>query len=167
MNQFGNDQYEIDEIVKYFYRPYLYLDHEKIHAANQNIEQVRQEVADYIVQLRGMAIAITRDDLQGIITTEPLIKIQNNFHPERSGDIYMVQKPYWFNYDKGPIAVTHGTPWSYDTHVPIIFAGSQLNNQIIYRLVQPADVAPSLSAYLGMSAPASAQGEVLPELFME
>ena len=167
VNQFGSKQYGVDEIIKFFYRPYLYLDDEKISEADLDIKNVRREIAEYIVGLRGVAIAVTRDKLQGVVTTEPLIKIQNNFHPDRSGDIYLVQKPYWFNHDKGPIAVTHGTPWRYDTHVPIIFAGGQINNQTIYRLVHPVDVAPTLSAYLGMIAPGSAQGEVLPELFLD
>ena len=167
INQFGSKQFGVDEIVKFYFRPYLYLDDEKINAAKQDIKKVRKDIAEYLVQLRGVAIAISRDALQEVITTEPLIKIQNNFHPDRSGDIYIVQKPYWFNYDKGPIAAMHGSPWSYDTHVPIIFAGRQLNNQIIYRRVHPTDVAPSLSAYLGMSPPGSAQGKVLPELFMD
>jgi arylsulfatase A-like enzyme len=61
----------------------------------------------------------------------------------------------------------HGSPWNYDTHVPVIFAGSGINAKMIYRRVQPADVAPTLSALLGMSPPASAQGTVLPEVFSE
>jgi len=83
----------------------------------------------------------------------------------RSGDIYIVQDPYWFNSDKGPIAGMHGSPWSYDTHVPVIFAGAGIPTQIVYRQIQPADVAPTLAALLGMSPPASAHGSVLPEVF--
>jgi arylsulfatase A-like enzyme len=59
----------------------------------------------------------------------------------------------------------HGSPWNYDTHVPMIFVGSQIPSQLVYRPVQPADLAPTLSALLGMSPPASADGTVLPEVF--
>ncbi|MHC4615814.1 MAG: hypothetical protein ACYTAU_19875 [Planctomycetota bacterium] len=93
--------------------------------------------------------------------------IRNNFHATRSGDIYIVQEPYWFNFEAGPVAVMHGSPWSYDTHVPVIFAGPGIPAAKIFRPVQPADVAPTLAALLGMSPPASAQGTVLPEVFRE
>jgi arylsulfatase A-like enzyme len=93
--------------------------------------------------------------------------VRNNFHPERSGDIYIVQDPYWFNFDPGPVAVMHGSPWRYDTHVPVIFAGPGVQAGIIRREIQPADVAPTLAALIGMSPPGSAQGTVLAEVFIE
>jgi len=76
-----------------------------------------------------------------------------------------VQEPYWFNFDKGPVTGMHGSPWNYDTHVPVIFYGPEISSGITYRRVQPADVAPTLSALMGMSPPASSQGSVLPEVF--
>jgi arylsulfatase A-like enzyme len=75
----------------------------------------------------------------------------------------VVQDPYWFNFDKGPVAAMHGSPWRYDTHVPIIFAGAGTRSRVVHRLVHPVDVAPTLSAVLGMTAPASAKGTILGE----
>ena len=51
-----------------------------------------------------------------------------------------------------------------DTHVPVIFMGPGVKPGKVHREVQPADVAPTLAAALGMTAPASAQGEVLAEV---
>ena len=48
--------------------------------------------------------------------------------------------------------------------VPIIFAGHGIPAGVVFRPVQPADVAPTLAALLGMSPPASAQGTVPPEV---
>jgi len=59
----------------------------------------------------------------------------------------------------------HGSPWNYDTHVPLVFVGPGIPASLIQRRVQPADVAPTLAAILGMSPPASAQGTVLKEVF--
>ncbi len=96
-----------------------------------------------------------------------LERIRNNFHATRAGDIYIVQEPYWFNFEAGPVAVMHGSPWNYDTHVPVIFAGRGIPAGVVFRPVQPADVAPTLAALLGMSPPASAQGTVLAEVFRD
>ena len=64
----------------------------------------------------------------------------------------------------GTIAVMHGSPWEYDRHVPIIFMGKGMSGQKVKRLVHPVDVAPTLSALLGLLAPAGAQGTPLVEV---
>ncbi len=78
--------------------------------------------------------------------------------------IYIVQEPYWFLYEKGPIVVMHGAPWRYDTYVPIIFAGADIEPQTVNRLVHPMDIAPTLSIYLGTKPPSSAEGQPLEEV---
>jgi arylsulfatase A-like enzyme len=90
--------------------------------------------------------------------------VQRNFHPERSGDIYLAQNPYWFLYEKGAIAVMHGSPWRYDTYVPILFAGPGIIPRTTHRLVHPVDIAPTLAAFLGLKPPAGARGVPLVEV---
>ena len=58
----------------------------------------------------------------------------------------------------------HGSPWRYDTHVPIIFSGPGIDAQTIYRLVRPADVAQTIAVILGMTPPAAANGRLLKEV---
>lgn len=62
---------------------------------------------------------------------------------------------------------TWETTWQdlpFRPHVPVIFAGAGIDSGIVRRRIEPADVAPTLAALLGMSPPASAQGRVLPEV---
>ena len=84
--------------------------------------------------------------------------MQRNQHASRSGDVYVAQAPYWFLFDKGPVAAMHGSPWRFDTHVPVIFAGPGIDARKVHRHVQTAEVAPTLAALLGMFPPASATG---------
>ena len=125
---------------------------------------VEQAVADALTRRKGIALAVASSTLRTMQDTPLLRRIRNNFHPERSGDIYVVQEPYWFLFDKGPIAVMHGSPWRYDTYVPIIFSGPGIAANTIHRTVHPADVAPTLSAYLGVKPPSSSVGEPLKEV---
>ena len=52
--------------------------------------------------------------------------VLRNFHPKRSGDIYVVFEPNVFitDFDGLTVASTHGSPWRYDTFVPVMFAGA-------------------------------------------
>ena len=165
--RFGKQVYGLEGLVKLYYRPFIYLNDAALAAADLDKHRVASAMATALTLETGIYLAITPADVESAPDSQLLQKIRNNIHPVRSGDIYIVQEPYWFNFDKGPVTGMHGSPWNYDTHVPVIFAGSRIASQVIYRQIQPADVAPTLAALLGMSPPASAQGTVLPEVFYD
>jgi hypothetical protein len=158
-------KFGVDEIVRFFYRPYLYLDDEKIAAAKLDRMKVEQAIADALTDFDGIALAVATSRLTFQQTNPLVARVRNNHHLTRSGDVYIIQEPYWFLFDKGPVTAMHGSPWRYDTHVPIIFMGPGIQPQTVYRRVHPVDVAPTIAAFLGMTPPGSAQGSPLDEVF--
>jgi len=120
--------------------------------------------ADALTDFDGIALAVASSRLSAQHTNPLLEQVRNNYHVSRSGDIYIIQEPYWFLFEKGPIAAMHGSPWRYDTHVPIIFMGSGIQPKTVHRRVHPVDVAPTIAAFLGMTPPGSAQGSALEEV---
>lgn len=156
-------QLGIDEVVRYFFRPYLYLDNQKIAAAKLDRAELELSIARALTNLEGINLAVSSLSLE-TQTGGPLHEqVRRNHHGSRSGDIYVIQDPYWFLFDEGPITGMHGSPWRYDNHVPIIFAGAGIPATMVSRLVHPVDVAPTLSALLGISGPAASQGQTLVE----
>jgi predicted AlkP superfamily pyrophosphatase or phosphodiesterase len=166
VNEIGFAEFSITDVAKRFFRPYLYLDQKIIESAKLDYQVVVQEIADRLTQREGIALAVANQTLLTSQDTPLLQKIRNNYHPKRSGDIYIAQEPYWFLYEKGPVAAMHGSPWKYDTYVPIIFAGPGIAANIIHRSVHPSDVAPTLSAYIGTKPPSSSVGEPLKEVLL-
>jgi hypothetical protein len=159
------EQFGIDGVVLFFYRPYLYLNTNKIKEASADVISVQQAITDALMGMEGIALAAVTDRLSEQHVNPVWEKIRNNHHGSRSGDIYVVQEPYWFLFEGGPVRAMHGSPWSYDTHVPIIFSGPGINAQSIGRPVHPVDVSPTISALLGISPPAASEGTVLEDLF--
>ena len=157
-------KFGVDEIVRFFYRPYLYLNNEKIAAAKIDRMKVENAIADALTDLDGISLAVASSRLSAQQNNPLLEQVRNNYHDSRSGDIYVIQEPYWFLFDKGPIAALHGSPWRYDTHVPIIIMGSGIQAKTVHRRVHPVDVAPTIAALLGMTSPSSAQGLPLEEV---
>jgi len=157
-------EFGIHEIVRFFYRPYLYLDDDRIAAAKLDRIKVEQAIADALTGFDGIALAVASSRLSAQQTNPLIEQVRNNTHVSRSGDIYIIQEPYWFLFDKGPVVAMHGSPWRYDTHVPIIFLGPTIQPQTVHRRVHPVDVAPTIAAALGMTPPGSAQGSVLDEV---
>jgi predicted AlkP superfamily pyrophosphatase or phosphodiesterase len=118
-NRIGDEQLGIEGVVRFFYRPYLYLDHDRIIAAGMDVEEASARMASVLEREPGVHAAVTTSRLASVTDRDMARRIRNNYHPQRAGDIYVVQRPYWFNFEKGPVAAMHGSPWKYDTHVPL------------------------------------------------
>lgn len=137
---------------------------------NPDIDRVALEtaIADELVSFEGVAYAVPSSRLrEGSLPDNALMQaVLNNYHPDRSGDIYVVFQPEWFinDMDGLSVTVTHGSPWRYDTFVPILFAGHGVTPQIVSRRVHTVDVALTLSIAAGTRPPSGATGEVLLEV---
>jgi len=83
------------------------------------------------------------------------------FNPERSGDMVIVVKPFFMQ--RSEIGTTHSTPYSYDTHVPVIFYGADVMAGSYAEPSSPSDIAPTLSSLLGIEPPSNKVGRVLTE----
>jgi hypothetical protein len=93
-------------------------------------------------------------------------RVWNNYNERRSGDVYVVldSNVYVNDFDGLTVAATHGSPWNYDTFVPIFFAGKGIKNARVNRPVTPYDIAPTLSARVGIKAPSGSVGQPLGEV---
>jgi predicted AlkP superfamily pyrophosphatase or phosphodiesterase len=156
------------ELIEVYRHPYIYLDHDVIREQGLDQMEVERAVAEKLRNLKGVAAAVSSSELLGNdLPDTPLMRqIRRNFHLKRSGDIYLVQEPYWFLFsnDSLSLAAMHGSPWRYDTFVPIFFAGKDIAAQRINRLVHPVDIAPTLANYLGVKPPAGSVGNPLYEV---
>ena len=56
------------------------------------------------------------------------------------------------------MAATHGSPWAYDTHVPLVLAGPGIPPERIVRRAETVDDAPTIAAYLGTGLVSGARG---------
>ncbi len=157
-----------EELIQTYAHPYVYLNQDVIRAKHLNQAEVEQAVAEELTNFEGVALAISSHALaRGETPDTPVYRaVLNNFHPKRSGDVYVVFEPQWFiaDFDGLHVACTHGSPWRYDTYVPMIFAGADLESETIYRQVSTVDLASTLCAYLGLQAPSGCVGAVLTEV---
>ncbi len=156
------------ELVETYFHPYLYLNRQLIEDKGLDQREVEEAVAAELMKFDGIALALSSTALrEGGVPNAPLVEqIRRNFHPKRSGDVYIVQEPYWFLYEEEtiPMCAMHGSPWRYDTFVPVVFFGGGLKARRVARTVQPADIAPTLSAVTGVKPPSGAVGEPLVEI---
>lgn len=162
--KFGIDK----ELIQAYFPPYVYLNHDVMRERGLKQAEAERTVAAELEKIDGVWLAAPSSDLaNGPGPSNPLEEaILRNYNPKRSGDIYVVFKPAWFinDFDGLSVASTHGSPWRYDTFVPVIFAGSGMPAQRVFREISTVDVAPTLSAILGITYPSGSVGKPLVEV---
>lgn len=162
--QFGFDT----ALIKSYFHPYIYLDRDLIARRKLSLEQVQKAVAAEVSKFDGVALAVTSTDIESGKTPQNYLHtlVVNNHSKNRSGDIYIVLEAHRFVADMEGLSVasTHGSPWGYDTFVPLVFAGFNIDDDIIYQRVSTTDIAVTLSSILGIKAPSGAQGLILEDV---
>ncbi len=156
------------ELITTYFHPYIYLNRKLIAEKGLNQTEVERVVAEELTRFDGVALAVPSSALAaGGLPDTPLIKsIVRNYNPLRSGDIYVVFAPNRFINAFGglTVAATHGSPWRYDTYVPIMFAGRGISARQISRPVETVDIAPTLALLVGAKPPSGATGSPLIEV---
>jgi len=156
------------KLIEGYDHPYLYLSNEVIGNSKVDLLALEAAIVDELVRFPGVSTAVSSSALaRGVVADNYLTRaMTNNYHPKRSGNVYVVFEPGWFinNLDGLSVAVVHGSPWPYDTFVPIIFAGYKLKPQTVSRRVHTVDVASTLANIVGAKPPSGASGEVLLEV---
>ena len=159
------------ELIEAYFHPYIYLNYKLIREKGLDQASVEQAVAAELMKFDGVAYAVSSTALRTDSLPDNLMmrSILRNFHAKRSGDIYLVFEPNVFinDFDGLTVASTHGSPWRYDTFVPVIFAGAGLPAAKVSRLVTPYDIAPTLAAYLKIKTPSGAVGMPLLEVLVK
>ncbi len=157
------------KLIEGYDHPYLYLTNKVISNPKIDLAALERAVAEELVRFPGVSQAVSTIALsRGIIPDNFITRaIVKNYHPKRSGNIYVVFNPGWFINDQDGIsvAVVHGSPWRYDTYVPIIFAGYGIKSKTVSRRVHTVDIALTLATLVGAKPPSGASGEVLLEVF--
>jgi hypothetical protein len=140
----------------------VYLDVKAIETKKLDPAVVRRFAAAFLQKQADLQTAIARDDVGTADPSGLGRSFGNSYHPERSGDVLMVLKPFHvLEFEKA--GTSHGTPWSYDSEVPIMLLGKGVKPGVYGQVVRPIDLAPTVSAVLEMGAPASNEGHALSE----
>jgi predicted AlkP superfamily pyrophosphatase or phosphodiesterase len=142
----------------------IYLNRKLLEEKNIDPKKMRDQCAAFVKQFNGIAEVLTCDELQRENCRQGIGSfIQNGYNDKRSADVLIELKPGWMDwYTK--TGTTHGSAYSYDTHVPLIFFGNNIPHGSSNASVVIADVAPTVAALLGIENPSGTSGKQLKDL---
>jgi hypothetical protein len=141
----------------------LYLNRALIKDRKLDSRLVEETAARAAESIPHVYRAFTREQLfRGDVPRNPWTsRLLAGFNPERSGDVEILLEPYWIGQEKD---ASHGTPYSYDTHIPLVFMGPGLRPGRYDAAVAMNDIAPTLATMLDVETPSGSSGRVLVEM---
>ncbi|MBO0949081.1 alkaline phosphatase PafA [Fibrella forsythiae] len=121
------------------------------------VQDVYALVRSTLLAQRGVINVLNLHNLANTaLPDNQLSMLRNVYHPNRSGDFYVMLQAGWFEgRSKG---TTHGTMYPYDTHVPFLIYGWGVKQGQTFHRTQIADIAPTICALLGILEPSGCVG---------
>ncbi len=163
-NKFLTDTYGTTEIVEDISNNQIFLNRDKLKALALNVKDVQRAIVDEQITYPHVSKAYTATTMSSLnFTTGIESLLQMGYNQKRSGDVIIVDDPSYISY--GKTGSTHGSGLNYDTHVPLLFFGKGIKSGHIYSKTEITDIAPTISALLGVSFPNFAIGQPLEFVF--
>ena len=166
LNAHLSAKYGIDELVVATSLPNVHLDGATIEKRGLRRDDVEQAAARFLLDYAGVAQVYTRTQFNtgSVVDTRMGILMRRAWNRQLSGDLMVVVKPYWY-FGTGTTGSSHGTPYTYDTNVPLLIMGKRWIRPGDYgQYAEVVDIAPTLAHLLRVRLPAGAEGRVLTEI---
>ncbi|RZS99906.1 alkaline phosphatase PafA [Aquimarina brevivitae] len=160
INEFLRNKFKSDSIIENISNNQIFFNYKQLEKRKINASELQKVLADYLINQEQIDKVYTRDDMESVNYTQGIASlIQKGFHQKRSGDVFFVFDPANISYSF--TGSTHGSGMTYDTHAPLLFFGNGIRQGSTFKKTKIIDIAPTISALLGIAFPNGASGEVL------
>lgn len=163
LNAYLNDKFKANNVVLKSMNNQIIFDHDKTDNGNVSFDVIKSASIEFLKKLDGLANAV---DIAKISqSTLPEIQkkmITNGYNARRSGDIYYILNPNWFN--GSSTGTTHGNWNPYDSHIPLVFMGWGIKPGATNKTHYMTDISATLAALLHIQMPNGCVGEPITEI---
>lgn len=159
---FVEDKFDSSKLIEGFSSQHIFFDYKELEKQDVEADDLQEALYYFLLQHDKIDRVYTRDMIEYSSNSSAFSRnVTNGFHPKRSGDVIYILEPAVISYpQKGS---THGSYMSYDTQAPLLFYGQGINQGQSYQNYYIKDIAPTLSALLGIAQPNGTTGQVIGE----
>ncbi len=160
ITEFVTAKFGASDLVENSSNNQIFLNRTKLTELGFILEDVQQIIANEVIKQKHIDKVFTASTLASMSFSSGIESLlQNGYHQKRSGDVIFVLDPAVISYSK--TGSTHGSSFNYDTHVPLLFFGKGIRKGQTLDKTTITDIAPTMSALLGISFPNAATGQPL------
>lgn len=143
-----------EDVIDGYKNLQIYLNHELIKEKQIDVQELNSEIRDFLIKREGVNNVMSAEAIaNGSSSNEILQMYMRGYSPDRSGDIYILLQPGWVDMSWSEQGTTHGSPYTYDTHVPLLFYGRHIPKGFSYDRVHVTQIAPTITSFLGIIPP--------------
>ncbi len=165
LKELTQKHFKADDLIENVSNFQIFLNKEKIEKLGFSVDKVAQKIADEVVNYKSIYKAVTAKTMQTTSFDKGILNIlQNGYNQKFSGDILLIPTPATLatSYKKG---TSHGSGYSYDTHIPVIFYGKGVKQGSSKKHYNITDIAPTIANFLQIEFPNGYTGKVISEVF--
>jgi arylsulfatase A-like enzyme len=163
LKEFAKFTFGMDDLIKNISNSQVFLDHKVMHNLELEVREVEETLAKELLGYSGVYQVYTGYQMwQNGYTKGIANLVQNGFNQKRSGDIMFVLNPATLTGSR--TGTSHGSSFSYDTHVPLLFYGKGIQKGSTVRKTVIPDIAPTIAALLGIEFPSGTSGVPISEV---
>lgn len=168
LTKIADKHFGTDKIIRHFGGASVFLDHTVLDSLGMSGREVRAVLAQELLNVDVIDKVFTADMLRNNDYKDGVANlIQNGYNAKLSADLEVVYNPGMLSswYKAG--GTSHGTPFGYDTHVPFLLFGKGVRHGSTATKTVIPDIAPTISALLGIPFPNGATGTVRSEAYQD
>lgn len=165
LNALLKEKFHVDNLVIGIINNQVFLDHNAIASARQlDLKNVYDQIITFLMQQPGIYRAFALDALNEVTLNKTIKeRATNGYYPSRSGDIQIIFQPQWID-GFLPGGTTHGVWNPYDSHIPLIWYGWNIQPGKTTRQVYMTDIAPTIASLLHIQMPGGSVGDIIQEI---
>jgi predicted AlkP superfamily pyrophosphatase or phosphodiesterase len=158
------DKYAENGLVENISNYQIFLNKEKIKSLNLEIRSVENFLVDEIVNFENIYKTVSAHTLQNTYFDAGLLSlVQQGYNQKLSGDVFYIPNPATLSSGYRHTGTSHGSGYSYDTHVPMIFYGKGIKKGSTKKYHPIIDIAPTISNLLQIEFSNGNTGSVIDE----
>ena len=160
LNAFLTKEFQASDLIESISNDQIFLNRTSLKQWDLDLKDVQYAIVNEVINYKHIDKVYSSRTMQNATFSGGIeALLQNGYHQKRSGDIILVKDPAVISYSK--TGSTHGSGSTFDTHVPLLFYGNGIKKGSTLTKTEIIDIAPTISALLGISYPNGATGNVL------
>lgn len=155
--------FKSDKLVENISNFQIFLNKENLESLQLDAATVAQKIADEVISFENIYKAVTARTMQTTHFTDGILqKLQKGYNQKFSGDVLLIPFPATLS-SSSRTGTSHGSGYSYDTHVPIIFYGNGITKGVSKKAYTITDIAPTIANLLQIEFPNGTTGVIVDE----
>lgn len=160
---YTQQKYGVGEWIVNISNEQIFLNSELAKEKGVNISDMEEDLAKFLLKFKGIKEVYTSTSMRNsAFTQDRSALLQMGYNHKSSGELLIILEPGWLT--GGARGTSHGTGYSYDTNVPIMFFGWGVKHGSSSRRASITDIAPTLSMMLDLRLPNGSNGSPILEI---